>query len=292
MIPLHQLVAALAGVLIANAVFHLNAEPPTDEVHYKEDPPAEPVLREEVRVGDYLARRYDVGWESRIELAPVTKPELSSFVLTGHRLRLGREQDGGRFGLGEDLNGDGVPELIISEWSGGAHCCMTDYMISLADHPRVLDTIHGRHSDPWWADLDGDGRPEVAVHDWTFAYWATSFAGSPAPEVILTWRAGRYRPAEALMVAPPPSEEELADLAAWILAAPEIDGPDGVGILMAEVLRLLYSGARDQAWRLFELGWSPSFGEDRARFVTDFRTLLEGSPYWAEIKHFNSVAGP
>lgn len=256
-----------------------------------EEASSAPVLREEVRVGAFLARRFDVGWSSRIELLPVADPSRPSFVLTGRRLTLGTGEEGRRFGIGNDVNGDGTPDLIVSEWSGGAHCCTRDYVISLADDPRVLDTIYAEHSDGrTWEDLDGDGRPEVILNDWVFAYWATSFAGSPAPEVILTWRGGRFRPAEHLMVEPPPTNEELgamaADLRKWTGKA----GREGVGEVMRAALGLLYSGNREQAWRLFELAWDPAFERDREQFVADFRNQLEKSRFWPEIKYFQPAA--
>jgi hypothetical protein len=56
-----------------------------------------------------------------------------------------REQGGGsprRMNLSADLcgdlTGDGVPELVMTESSGGAHCCYTYYVVSLTTPPRRL----------------------------------------------------------------------------------------------------------------------------------------------------------
>lgn len=273
---------------VAAVLFPIVATPATQP---EEEPSSEPVLREEIRVGKFLARRFDTGWSSRIELLPAAHPTRPSFVLTGHRLTLGTGEDGQRFGLGDDVNGDGTPDLLVSEWSGGAHCCTRDYVISLEDDPRVLDTIYAEHSDGrTWEDLDGDGRPEVILNDWIFAYWATSFTGSPAPEVILTWRAGRFRPAEHLMIKPPPSSEELGAMAAQLRTWAGKAGREGVGALMDAALDLLYSGNREQAWTLFELAWHPSFERNREKFVAEFKAQLETSRYWQEIKHFEHAA--
>jgi hypothetical protein len=40
--------------------------------------------------------------------------------------------------LGEDVNGDGVPDVVLEAYSGGAHCCWTYYIISLGQKPGLL----------------------------------------------------------------------------------------------------------------------------------------------------------
>ena len=37
-----------------------------------------------------------------------------------------------------DLTGDGIPELAMTESSGGAHCCYTHYVVSLSTPPKRL----------------------------------------------------------------------------------------------------------------------------------------------------------
>jgi hypothetical protein len=37
-----------------------------------------------------------------------------------------------------DLSGDGVPDLALESYSGGAHCCWTYYIISLGEKPRLI----------------------------------------------------------------------------------------------------------------------------------------------------------
>ena len=38
--------------------------------------------------------------------------------------------------IGTDITGLGKPNLILSEWSGGVHCCFTFHVLELGEHPE------------------------------------------------------------------------------------------------------------------------------------------------------------
>jgi hypothetical protein len=40
--------------------------------------------------------------------------------------------------LGMDVNGDGVPDVVVETYSGGAHCCWTYYVVSLGKYPGLV----------------------------------------------------------------------------------------------------------------------------------------------------------
>jgi hypothetical protein len=40
---------------------------------------------------------------------------------------------------GQDINGDGAPELVLEAFSGGAHCCWTYYILTLTPTPEVVE---------------------------------------------------------------------------------------------------------------------------------------------------------
>jgi hypothetical protein len=42
---------------------------------------------------------------------------------------------------GVDLTGEGRPDMIVSSWSGGAHCCFNHFIFELEPKLRVLATI-------------------------------------------------------------------------------------------------------------------------------------------------------
>src|SRR5713101_3799834 len=39
---------------------------------------------------------------------------------------------------GYDVNGDGIPDVVLEAYSGGAHCCWTFYVISLGSKPGLI----------------------------------------------------------------------------------------------------------------------------------------------------------
>lgn len=197
-----------------------------------------------------------------------------------------------------DLTGDGVPEHFVSTWSGGAHCCSRLYVFDTTSNgPLPLAAIPGEHTEYFdLSDADGDGLADIRFGDWHFAYWKTSFSGSPAPEVILTLKGGVLRPLVRAMRRPPPSDEEL-ELEAAEYRRGVIENADGHNSdLWRRMLDLMYQGNEPAAWRFFELAWfgpasSPGSaaivdGKPLAKeqFRAEFIENLNGSKWWPLIK--------
>lgn len=87
-----------------------------------------------------------------------------------------------------DLDGDQEPEILLSNYSGGAHCCLSS-LIYYYDRA----TLSYKRLDQFWGnggagleDLDQDGRPEFVSRDDRFAYAFASYAASSYP--IQIWR--------------------------------------------------------------------------------------------------------
>lgn len=112
------------------------------------------------------------------------------------------EADGARLDLGQDagittvstlpdVTGDDRDELVVHDYTGGAHCCNATRIFSFdAEPPRPLLSLATGHCEVELADLDGDGRAEVRTCDDRFAYAFCSFADSPKPPVVLAFDAG------------------------------------------------------------------------------------------------------
>jgi len=78
-------------------------------------------------------------------------------------------------GLG-DINGDGWPEVVLEDYSGGAHCCTLLIVLSLrAEGPAVIFAEHLGSASASMQDLDGDGRKEILTEH-LFEYALGSFA--------------------------------------------------------------------------------------------------------------------
>ncbi|MFC4640059.1 hypothetical protein [Deinococcus hohokamensis] len=93
-----------------------------------------------------------------------------------------------------DLTGDGVPEVILGRFSGGAHCCFDYSVYSLTTPLRRILHAATAHSDGFEVtQLDGQGPRELVTGDWRFAYaYGLSFADSPALPKVYALRGGQY----------------------------------------------------------------------------------------------------
>ena len=97
----------------------------------------------------------------------------------------------GTFSL-QNLDPDGIPEVIFHRYTGGAHCCSI-YTIYSAQGDRFHRTTTyplDAAAAGGFEDLDGDGYSEFQSADHRFLYAFGSYAGSWPPSVILTFRHG------------------------------------------------------------------------------------------------------
>jgi hypothetical protein len=186
---------------------------------------------------------------------------------------------------GTDVNADGVPDLVLSGWSGGAHCCFVTWVFSLGEEFAVLAEIIGDHAEAEIRQADADPALEFAVSDWALAYWPFDFAGSPSVEVILDWQGRVLQPSAPLTLAalelpsdPDALARRYAADAAWSDQA-----YDPICGLFATALNLVYAGQADRAAMFIADAW----GGDRSRLVRltmEFGRRLEGSRYLGEIE--------
>lgn len=204
--------------------------------------------------------------------------------------------------LGTDVTGLGQPYAIVTEFSGGMHCCFTIHVFELGDQFREAGRIESGHSDTAdFADLHHDHHYEFVGWDWAFAYWKTSFAESPAPRVVLTYQDGAFRPDLALMRTPTPSPAKFKALVAKVRSD---DGwarePDGVNCddvcdvpvaLWKNMLDLMYGGHSDLAWQLLNDSW-PARHTDKSKFISQFCVALTHSQYWPSLSSFIGPCPP
>lgn len=89
-----------------------------------------------------------------------------------------------------DLDGDGRPELLLSLFSGGAHCCFLEQVFDFSGS-RVRKTELDL-ADAGERLLTVRGTPLLRSADETFAYAFTDYAESGAPIVLWRYRDGRF----------------------------------------------------------------------------------------------------
>ena len=92
-----------------------------------------------------------------------------------------------------DLDSDGLSEVIVQAYSGGAHCCTNTTVYSWQDDKFTsvefgyLDGLGGS-----FEDMDGDGFSEFISSDNRFLYRFSSYAGSSPPPLISTFKGGEF----------------------------------------------------------------------------------------------------
>lgn len=202
---------------------------------------------------------------------------------------------------GSDLTGRGQPDVVIHEYSGGAHCCSTYRIFELGDTFREVAVIEAQHGEIEFVDLDGNGIPVIKLQDWSYAYEFTGFADSYAPDVVLRFKGNQYVMASDLTTTPALSDAELVAKAAEVKDAyREVDQDGSVtlsspatwsaggGALWNAMLELLYTGHEDQALRLFNLAW-PEWAHGKRRALRKFVKTVGSSEYWPQMTAASSV---
>jgi hypothetical protein len=204
--------------------------------------------------------------------------------------------------MGMDITGDGQPDLVISEWLGGANCCLLFQIFEIGSNFKKLGTIDAQFGDsgPHFIHPDKDSKSTglaIQIRDWTFANWNTDFADSPAPKVMLRFSDNAYRVAPDLMRTPAPAAGDLSTSAASVRNyAPSAKGgawphaeisPD----LWTTMLDLIYGGHADEAWKFLDKAWPPKVRGKEA-FARDFSAQLARSRYWPAVKAMNASPPP
>jgi hypothetical protein len=166
---------------------------------------------------------------------------------------------------GDDLTGDGVPDLLIEAYSLGAHCCFGYLLLSLGDRLQAVWSASTLDAAVLVVDLERDGRRQLLLRDMRYAYAFCSFASTPAPPVVLSLGPGGVTLANGAFTRA--YEGELPGALEAALAEPS-GSPDEDGCAVAHLaLVLLYAGHTDTAERaLLRL--------DRGADATAFRDAL------------------
>jgi hypothetical protein len=204
-----------------------------------------------------------------------------------------------------DLNGDGVPDLIVTGFSNGGDKYK---LYSLGRKATLLATLHTVRSSASFKDIDNDGKYEVLACDPTFFGWQVCNAESPMPLVILKMSGKKLKLATALMRTQPPTKERSNKLLVdWHRACKDRAGTeiykDKTAFCLAPVvwgnmLELIYSGNSTVAFRLLDEFWSKGLhainvGEptdketSKDQFKRIFLRQLEYNPYLNDIKLLN-----
>jgi hypothetical protein len=200
---------------------------------------------------------------------------------------------------GTDITGRGHPDMIVTNWSGGAHCCYELLLFKLEPKFQLLTTLNLGDSDLAHFERDPrNGKYYFHGYDEAFVYWHTSFAESPMPSVTLQWGedgSGQedYRIALDEMKKPQPGKLEWE--ADFMQEAREAFEPNAAfedmpgkpylagSELWKPMLELIYTGRSPLAWKLVDQAW-PVDKPNKDKFLSDFCAQLSQSKYWVDIR--------
>lgn len=93
-----------------------------------------------------------------------------------------------------DLVHRGSGDLHVATYSGGAHCCTTDYYFARSGGVRNLLIFEGGNGGVYdLRDFDRNGRPELIAANDALAYFDDlCYVCSPGLEMVIGWTGSRY----------------------------------------------------------------------------------------------------
>ncbi len=168
---------------------------------------------------------------------------------------------------GNDVNADGVPEVVFSGFTGGQECCFDDTIVSLGKQPRLLRQFHNQV--PLHFRKASDGSVEIRAGEGSFDLFLLPHAQSVIPELTLALRgssltdvSSNYREdydekiAQAKSDLTPAALEKFrnADVHQKLFA----DQIPTLRLVLTIILNYLYSGREPQAWQALDDMWPPA----------------------------------
>ena len=182
-----------------------------------------------------------------------------------------------------DITGDGIPDVMINYYSGGAHCCFESYFVNLGPTAEIVEHVDTGNSGLAALRKNPKGGLLFETADNVWAYWRTSFAESPLPRVIMEFEHNKFRPNFDLIKKPAPSLATLKAKARTERPKVSTDAYTGEEGSMeypfwGEMLDLIYTGDEQSAWQYFEMVWPPK-RQGKDLFLKDFKAQLADSYY-------------
>ena len=206
----------------------------------------------------------------------------------------------------KDITNNGIPELGLIGYSGGAHCCEINYLIELSDPIKILWQQYTGDGSAAIKDLNGDGIMEIEVLDDILDYWSTSHATSPFPTVVFGYQNGVYKVDTTFMRKSPPTQTEIENTAAgWTKAGWEGGEKNCSGLNRKTIsdsvsdriwcayvpweyaADLVYSGNVRAARDYINLAWKENdLFKSKEVFIREFIQELDNGKYYENLASF------
>jgi hypothetical protein len=190
------------------------------------------------------------------------------------------------------LLGNRSQQLFVEQFSGGAHCCWSVWLLDLRDSIHVLycgADYPELGGEPDLVDFDNDGSREIAQEITLFHYFdMISYAGSPHPTAFFKYseKADKFVLANRSFSQLPLKDadkriSELKQLSAAVNRSRNSDATEDLkSTMLALVLDYVYSGQGDKGWALFDRYYVLT---DKVAFKTKVQDALEKSRVYREL---------
>jgi len=202
---------------------------------------------------------------------------------------LGKEST--RFGLFSLLGGT-AKQLVIMQYTGGAHCCWTYRIYDFHPNLRVIfdDESYGLDYLGYELlprDIDSDGKFELTQAVMTFDYFHMSHASSVFPVALFSYneKSRTYVPANHRFSAYVLEDIEH-DLKALEMASRNVNAADiqnkeeYLSAVFRVLLKRIYAGEEAEAWKFFDTEYRLS---DKSELKSDIRKALRHDPIYRSV---------
>jgi hypothetical protein len=168
---------------------------------------------------------------------------------------------------GNDVNGDGVPDVVFDAFTGGEQCCYVYWIVSLEKTPRVIREI--RNQSPLVFRKVADVATEIRTREGSFDLFFLPHGEAVMPELVLRLQgdqlvdiSSQFQEEYDQQIAKAGAELTAADLKKFRESNYNqklfVDQLTTVKRVLTIVLNYLYSGREEQAWQALDVMWPPS----------------------------------
>lgn len=185
-------------------------------------------------------------------------------------------------------------QLIVEQYSGGAHCCYSYWVYELDSiAPRALfdSSKYGTGNQLNYLDVDSDGAAELTHWVMAFDYFHLSHASSVFPQAVFAYdkKAGEYRPANGRFshVILAGMEDDIKELET-IKAEREAEKDDlyterHFSAVLQITLNYIYAGRQDEGWAFFNREYRTHEGISREKMRAEIEETLRAEPVYKYI---------